>query len=112
LQNASDDPDPARDHDDLLPTDPVREPADDERTGERTGGHGGDDGTLGVRPWVSKRVLVGIVLAGVCVRKEGMWNNEGEGNAYAQHTGHGRDVQSEQASADTCKGAYDVLEKQ
>ena len=33
----------------------------------------------------------------------------GRGNTYAEHSGHGRNVQTEEASADTCEGAHDVL---
>ena len=34
------------------------------------------------------------------------------GLTYAQDTGHGRNVQTEETTTDTCKGTYDVLEKE
>ena len=35
-----------------------------------------------------------------------------EEGTYAQDTGHGRNIQTEETTTDTCKGTYNVLEKE
>lgn len=62
LQDATNDPNPSGYDDNALASDLIREATDNEGTDERTGGHGCDDGTLGVRARVPERVLVGVVL--------------------------------------------------
>ena len=88
LEDAADDPDPAGDDDGPLAADEVSELGDGEGTDEGAGGHGGDDGALCVGAGVTKGGLVGVV---------------------GEDAGHGRDVQTEEAAADTCERADDVL---
>ena len=82
LEDTADDPDPARDDDGELTTEQVGHLGDCEGTNEGAGRHGGDDGALGVGPGVAKGVLVGVI---------------------GEDAGHGRDVQTEEPTADTCE---------
>ena len=88
LEDAADDPDPAGDDDGPLAADEVSQLGDGEGTDEGAGRHGGDDGALCIGAGVTEGGLVGVV---------------------GEDAGHGRDVQTEEAAADTCERADDVL---
>lgn len=105
LQDTTEDPDPTGDNDALLAPNLVRQACNDERTDERARGHRRDDRALGVGPWVAERVLVCIILDGASAAVSSRGEME---NTHAEHSGHGRNVQSEEATADTCERADDV----
>ena len=82
LEDGADNPNPAREDDGPLAAEEVGKLGDREGTDEGARRHGGDDGTLSVGTRVAEGVLVGVI---------------------GQDAGHGRDVQSEEATADTCE---------
>lgn len=82
LEDRADDPDPAGKDNGPLAAEEVGKLGDGEGTDEGAGGHGGHDGSLGIGTRVAEGVLVGVI---------------------GQDAGHGRDVQSEETTADTCE---------
>ncbi len=88
LKNTADDPDPPRDDDRPFAADEIGELRDGEGPDEGAGGHGGDDGALSIRGRVAEGVLVSVI---------------------GEDAGHGRNVQSEEPTADTCERTDDVL---
>ena len=114
LKDTANDPDPTGENDSLFTAKQVCEFCDCESTDEGTSGHGSDDGALGAGARVTESVLVGVVLlwARWAAVRKWKWRWGKERFTYAQDTGHGRDVQTEETTTDTCKGTYDVLEKE
>ena len=90
LEDTANDPDPPAEDNGPLATEVVGEPGDGESAGEGAGGHGGDDGALGVGVGVAEVVLVGVI---------------------GEDAGHGRDVQTEETATDTCERPDNILWK-
>lgn len=101
LQNTADNPDPSRQNDGFLAANPVREETDDESSDERARGHGRHDGTLGVRAGIVERPLVGVILRYIDDKQ--MKTGEIRRETHVQHSGHGRNVQTEETATDTCE---------
>jgi hypothetical protein len=90
LQDTAKDPNPTSDDNRVLPSNPVREVRHDQCTNQRSGRHRGDDATLRCRRRVLERPQIGFVV---------------------QHAGHRRDIETEEASADTGERADDILDR-
>ena len=87
LENGANDPNPTGDDDRPLAADDIGELGDCQCPEEGASRHGGDDSTLRRGARVVERPLVGVV---------------------GEDAGHGRNVQTEETTADTCERAYDV----
>ena len=88
LEDGANNPNPTRDDDRPLAANNVGKLGDSQGPEEGARRHGSDDGTLRRRVRVAERPLVGVV---------------------GEDAGHGRNVQSEETTADTCERTNDVL---
>jgi hypothetical protein len=89
LDDAPDDPNPPRQDDGVLTTELVGECTNQKGANEGTTRHGSDNTTLRTRAGISYGLSVEFI---------------------GKDTGHRRDIEAKQASADTGEGAHDVLE--